>query len=84
MQHLEPRAQVAVKQKVLMDSLKHIGRVKPLRILPPIFGPEWHYRHRARLSVKDVLKKNTVLVGFHEKRSSFIADMKSCKILPKK
>ena len=79
-----PRAQVAVKQKVLMDSLKHIGRVKPLRILPPIFGPEWHYRHRARLSVKDVLKKNTVLVGFHEKRSSFIADMKSCKILPKK
>ncbi len=84
MQHLEPRAQVAVKQKVLMDSLKHIGRVKPLRVLPPIFGPEWHYRHRARLSVKDVLKKNTVLVGFHEKRSSFIADMQSCKILPKK
>lgn len=84
MQHLEPRAQVAVKQKVLLDSLKHIGRVKPLRILPPIFGPEWHYRHRARLSVKNVLKKNTILVGFHEKRSSFIADMKSCKILPQK
>lgn len=84
MQHLEPRAQVAVKQKVLMDVLKHIGRVKPLRVLPPIFGPAWHYRHRARLSVKDVVKKNSVLVGFHEKRSRYIADMKSCSILPVK
>lgn len=29
-------------------------------------------------------QKGTVLVGFHEKRSSFIADMKSCEILPKR
>lgn len=84
MQHIEPRAQVAVKQKVLMDALWHIGRVRPEQVIPPIFGLTWHYRHRARLSVRDVAKKGTVLVGFHEKRSSYIADMKSCEILPKK
>lgn len=82
MQHLEPRAQVAVKQKVLIDCLWHIGRVKPKILLPPIYGPTWHYRHRARLSVKDVPKKGDVLVGFHERHSSFICDMSSCEILP--
>lgn len=84
LQHLEPRAQVAMKQKVLMDALSHIGRVQPQRILPPIYGAFWHYRHRARLSVRDVAKKNEVLVGFREKRSSYVADMKSCEILPKR
>lgn len=84
LQHLEPRAQVAAKQKVLIDALWHIGRVRPQQILPPIFGNPWHYRHRARLTVRDVAKKGSVLVGFHEKRSSFVVDMKSCEILPKK
>lgn len=82
MQHLEAGAQVAAKQRVLEDNLKHIGKVQAEAMLPPIYGPTWGYRHRARLSVKNVLKKNSVLVGFHEKRSSFIADMQSCKVLP--
>ncbi len=84
MQHLEPRAQVAIKQKILTDTLKHIGKVRSEQLLPPIFGPFWGYRHRARLSVRDVEKKGTVLVGFREKRSSYVADMRSCEILPKK
>lgn len=82
MQHLEPAAQVAAKQRVLEDNLKHIGKVQAEAMLPPIYGPAWGYRHRARLSVKNVIKKGGVLVGFHEKRSSFIADMQSCKVLP--
>lgn len=82
MQHLEPAAQVAAKQRVLEDNLKHIGKVQAEAMLPPIYGPTWGYRHRARLSVKNVIKKGGVLVGFHEKRSSFIADMQSCKVLP--
>lgn len=82
LQHLEAKAQVAMKQKVLLDALWHIGRVKPKTVLPPIYGPTWGYRHRGRLSVRDVAKKGEVLIGFHEKRSSFICDMKSCKVLP--
>ncbi|MDK2125789.1 23S rRNA (uracil(1939)-C(5))-methyltransferase RlmD [Parachitinimonas caeni] len=82
MQHVDASAQVAIKQRVLEDNLSHIGRVKSQRILSPIHGPTWGYRHRARLSARHVAKKGTVLVGFHEKRSSFIADMQRCEILP--
>ena len=81
-QHMDGRAQVAAKQRVLEDNLWHIGKVRPEQMLPAVHGASWGYRHRARLSVRHVLKKQAVLVGFHEKRSSFIADMRSCEILP--
>lgn len=82
MQHLDAAAQVAVKQRVLEDNLWHIGRVRPEQMLPPIQGEPWGYRRRARLAVRKVPKKGGVLVGFHERRSSYIADMRSCEILP--
>lgn len=82
MQHLDARAQVAAKQRVLEDNLKHIGNVAAGQIFPPIEGPHWGYRHRARLSVRHVAKKGGVLVGFHEKRSSYVADMRECPVLP--
>lgn len=82
MQHMDASAQVAAKQRVLEDSLWHIGRVLPEQMLPPIQGAPWGYRHRARLGVRKVPKKGGMLVGFHEKKSSYIADMRSCEILP--
>ena len=81
MQHLEASAQVAAKQRVLEENLARIGKVSPDIILRALHGPSWGYRHRARLSVRLVTKKGGVLVGFHEKRSSFIADMASCEVL---
>jgi len=81
-QHLDTGAQVAAKQRVLEESLWHIGQVRAEQVLPPIHGPDWGYRHRARLSARWVSKKNNVLVGFHEKRSSFIADMHGCEVVP--
>lgn len=82
MQHLDVAAQVAIKQRVVEDNLAHLGKVKPERVMRPIEGPTWGYRYRARLSVRHVVKKGTVLVGFHERKSSYIADMRSCQILP--
>ncbi len=82
MQHFHPSAQVAVKQRVLEDNLWHLGKVKPEMLLRPIEGPTWGYRFRARLSVRYVAKKNTVLVGFHERKSRYVADMQTCEILP--
>ena len=82
MQHLDVRAQVAVKQRVLEDSLWHIGRVRPEQMLPAIHGLAWGYRHRARFSVRYVPKKGGALVGFHELRSSYVADMASCEVMP--
>ena len=84
MQHLDARAQVAVKQRILEDNLQRIGKVKPERILPPIYGETWGYRQRARLSVRHVLKKDRTLVGFHERSSRYVADMQHCEILPPK
>lgn len=82
MQHFHPSAQVAVKQRVLEDNLWHLGKVKAETLLRPIEGPTWGYRYRARLSVRHVIKKNAVLVGFHERKSRYVADMHTCEILP--
>ncbi len=81
MQHLHPAAQVAVKQRVLEDQMRHLAKVRPERVLRPIEGPAWGYRQRARLSVRHVPKKGGVLVGFHERKSSYVADMTSCRVL---
>ena len=82
MQHIDPAAQVAAKQRVLEDNLARIGKVTPGQLLPPVLGPAWGYRNRARLSVHYVEKKGGVLVGFHERRSSFVADTLGCEVLP--
>ena len=82
MQHLHLSAQVAVKQRAMEDNLWHIGKVKPINVLRPIEGPGWGYRYRARLSVRHVRKKGAVLIGFHERKSRYVADMKECPVLP--
>ena len=82
MQHLHVAAQVAVKQRVLEDNLWHLAKVKADNILRPVEGPSWGYRYRARLSVRHVHKKGTVLIGFHERKSRYVADMQVCRVLP--
>jgi 23S rRNA (uracil1939-C5)-methyltransferase len=82
MQHLDVRAQVAAKQRVLEDALWHVGRVRAETMLRAVYGDAWRYRHRARLSARFVPKKGGSLVGFHERKSSYVADMTSCEVLP--
>jgi 23S rRNA (uracil1939-C5)-methyltransferase len=84
LQHAHPALQVAAKQRALEEALARIGRVRAERMLPPIEGPAWQYRYRARLTVRHVAKKGVVLVGFHERKSSFVADMTECHVLPRK
>ena len=81
-QHADERTQMAAKQRWLEDCLERIGKVKPETLLPVVRGEEWGYRHRARLSVRRVEKKGGVLVGFRERRSTYIADMRECPVLP--
>jgi 23S rRNA (uracil1939-C5)-methyltransferase len=81
MQHLEPRAQLAIKQRALEDSLWHLAKLRPETVLRPIAGPDFGYRYRARLSVRHVPKKGGVLVGFHERGSSYVTDMRECHVL---
>ncbi len=81
-QHFDARAQVAAKQRVLEDNLRHIGKVAPDTVLPAIYGEPWGYRHRARFSARYVLKKGGALIGFREKRGSYVTDMTSCEVVP--
>src|SRR5687768_15990481 len=59
-----------------------MSRSVPETMLPAIHGPAWGYRHRCRLSARHVVKKGRVPVGFREKRSSYVAEMTSCELLP--
>jgi 23S rRNA (uracil1939-C5)-methyltransferase len=81
-QHADSRTQVAARQRWLEDCLARIGKVRPEAMLAPLYGEEWGYRRRARLAVRRVAKKGGVLVGFHERRSSYVADMRECPVLP--
>jgi 23S rRNA (uracil1939-C5)-methyltransferase len=81
-QHADARTQVAAKQRWLEDCFERIGKVRPETMLAPIYGEEWGYRRRARLSVRYVEKKGGAMVGFRERRSTFVTDMQSCLVLP--
>jgi len=82
LQHADPALQVAEKQRGLMENLARIGNVKPETQLPPVAAEPWGYRHRARLSVRRVERRGGVLVGFRERRSTHVAEMRECHVLP--
>jgi 23S rRNA (uracil1939-C5)-methyltransferase len=82
LQHLSPAAQLAAKQRQLLENLQRTGNVQPGRVLEPLRGPDWAYRRRARLGVKYVHKKGRVLAGFREREKPYIADIGRCEILP--
>ena len=81
-QHADSRTQMAAKQRWLEENLTRIGKVKAETMLPIIYGPDWGYRNRARLSVRRVPSKGGVLVGFRERRSTYVARMDECHVLP--
>ncbi len=81
LQHQAADRQIHSKQQTLMDNLERIGKVSPERVLDPLTGPVWGYRNKARLGVKFVRKKGRVLVGFREKRASYLADIRRCEVL---
>ncbi len=80
-QHADLATQMAAKQDWLLQNLARIGKLQLERVLPMISGEEWGYRHRARLSVRRVEKKG-VMVGFRERRSTYVTDMHQCPVLP--
>ncbi len=83
LQHLSMDAQLARKQAVLLQHLKDTGQLEAASIYAPLCGPEWNYRRKARLSVRDVAAKGRVLVGFRERNGRYVADMDECHILRK-
>ncbi|HEY9199046.1 MAG TPA: 23S rRNA (uracil(1939)-C(5))-methyltransferase RlmD [Gammaproteobacteria bacterium] len=81
LQHMAPEAQIEAKQQVLIGNLAHIGKVTAQEILPPLRGPHWGYRTRARLGAKFVRKLDRALVGFREKHKPHLAELTRCEVL---
>lgn len=81
LQHMSTDKQLELKQKTFLDHLEHIGKVKAENLLPPLMGPLWGYRHKARLGVRYVHKKKRIMVGFRESSSAFITDTEQCEVL---
>jgi 23S rRNA (uracil1939-C5)-methyltransferase len=81
LQYISAEGQITYKEHALLEQLERFGHIKPEKALPPLTGPSYGYRRKARLGVKFVIKKNKVLVGFREQNGRFIADLQSCKIL---
>ena len=81
LQHLAPEKQIEAKHRTLEQNLVRIGKVQPEEFWPPVTGPLWAYRRKARLSVRYVHKKEKVLVGFRERYGAFVADMSECHVL---
>ncbi|MDT8449308.1 MAG: 23S rRNA (uracil(1939)-C(5))-methyltransferase RlmD [Wenzhouxiangellaceae bacterium] len=85
LQHLDHAAQLVWKEKRLAGNLARIGEVDPDEWLAPIAAGGaadcWHYRRRARLSVRNVPGKGRVLVGFREIGGRYVADIEACKVL---
>ncbi|MDN5850351.1 MAG: 23S rRNA (uracil(1939)-C(5))-methyltransferase RlmD [Nitrococcus sp.] len=82
LQHMSPQQQLAFKESVVQEKLRHIGGVEPSSWLAPLTSPAWGYRRKARLAVKYVAGKNDrVLVGFREAHSTLVADLASCHVL---
>ena len=80
-QHVEVNAQIQIKQQLLQEQFRRIGKVEAPDLWPPLVGEHWGYRRKARMGVKYVAKKNRVLVGFRERRNPFLAEMDSCLVM---
>jgi 23S rRNA (uracil1939-C5)-methyltransferase len=81
LQHMSMQMQLERKEAALLQCLGEIGQVEPGQVYAPLSGPEWNYRRKARLSVRDVVAKERVLVGFRERNGRYVADMNECHIL---
>ncbi len=81
LQHMDPLKQIEMKQETLLENFARLGKVEPVEVLPPLTGPHWGYRRKARMGVKDVAAKGRVLIGFREKRAPYIVNMLRCEVL---
>ena len=80
-QHLSSPNQINAKHDWLQSAFLGQAKVQPKEWLEPVQVESWGYRRKARLGVRYVAKKEKVLVGFRERKSSFVTVMSRCEVL---
>ncbi|MDQ7038149.1 MAG: class I SAM-dependent RNA methyltransferase [Aquificota bacterium] len=75
-QHIDYPAQVFLKEEILTETLRRIGKIKDVKLLDPIpSGQETGYRVRVQLKVKGGK------VGFFRWRSREVVEIDSCPLV---
>lgn len=81
LQHMAGDAQIEFKEQTLREHFAHFGGIEPEEWVAPMRSQTLGYRRKARLGVKYVPARESVLVGFREKRNSFLTDIDRCVVL---
>lgn len=81
LQHMSGDAQIQFKEQTLREHFAHFGGIEPEEWIAPMRSEPLGYRRKARLGVKYVPARESVLVGFREKRNSFLTDIDRCVVL---
>ena len=81
LQHLPHEAQLALKQRTLAEQLQRVAGVQPDAWAPPLSGPAFGYRRRARVAVRWDVKARQLQVGFRAEASQDIIAIDDCPVL---
>lgn len=81
LQHLSAADQLALKQRSLAEQLSRLAGIEPQVWAPPLSGPEFGYRRRARLAVRWDNKARRLDVGFRAGASQDIVSIRECHVL---
>lgn len=81
LQHMPHAEQLELKRRALAEQLARFAELEPEEWAPPLVGPEFGYRRRARLAVRWDAKAGRLGVGFRAAASQAIVDIDDCPVL---
>jgi 23S rRNA (uracil1939-C5)-methyltransferase len=78
--HIAYPAQLGCKQEILLDTLKKIGGLEPMRLLPILPSPQTdHYRLRTQFNVR--MKDNRQRIGFFRQGSYDLIEVENAFLI---
>lgn len=81
LQHMPHADQLALKQRMLGEQFARLAGLQPQEWAPPLVGPEFAYRRRARIAVRWDAKGRRLEVGFRAAASQDIVAIGDCPVL---
>jgi len=81
LQALPHAEQLALKQRTLAEQLARLAGLEPQAWAPPLVGPEFGYRRRARVATRWDAAAGRLEVGFRAAASQAIVGIEDCAVL---
>lgn len=74
-QHISYQRQIKLKEEILKDSLKRIGKIGIELSKPFTYGNPWNYRHRGQFKVSQGK------IGFYREKTREVIDIDNCPLM---